>query len=1465
MKDHGSRTALIVHIDSFETPPDRPGRAPDPLPFGRVVDDFRVELAAYEYRTRTCRPATAAHLRAAVRQVVEAAGPDDVVLVYLLTHGQLDKGNHALYALAADGVPSHDSDGDVAAWVREYSAEVGARDRPHLLFLLDICRAGRAGRQDWQLETMNTIGRTWVVAASESDENAFNARLTQAVTGFLRELRDPCAAAEIDHQLSYVPWEFFIRKVRAGVLEMGRDGTEQRIVTTPYEPSLVPDPLPFFRNPLPLARDQISDTAFRISDTPFASGRRDGGTELFDACHFTDMAMGGGVRILPAGESSFRDRDKVMRALSGWLRAAYGEDARPGGGTRPGDALRVVTGRAGAGKSALLGMLACQLHPGLRPATRGWRREWPGGLPRTPAVAAVHCRDLTVGLVCRSIDAQLRLDAADAGPVPLLRALRSMRRPALIILDAVDEALDPAALATDLMEPLGRQAAAGDRPALRLVAGARSRSPVVDLLCANGLPAGALLDLDREEDADQLRDELFLFAQTLLLAGAAADRASAAAFATALVDRLVPAVAGDRTEWGEYLIATFHLRAVRANAGRLTDPARAAELGAAVDPDLGALVELDLAGHAPHLPWLRPVLGALACARGTGMPAEVIRSAAQRLGPAGTRLDHPTLRTTLDAAKYYTDRAVGAEGVPHYRLFHDSLVARLRDTLGEAGQAAVFEALLDSVPRGGRGRRDWRAAPPYVRRHLLDHPGPPGQAARLLGDAGFLLLGSAEIGAAVDARSTDPAPADRRAALVARAVLDRDAALPASPEPGHRRTQLAIEAARLDAPGLAAALVDDPRGPAPWCPRWVAGPRPAPGAEPAPAGASGVGPAPGGAMLVAAHPGPRVAMYRLDAGPVPVWERSVGAPGRFTVVMAYEEDGRATIVTGGTDHMARLWRPGTRHRRWLSGHGGAIRSLARVGSGPGTTILTGSDDKTIRRWDRNGAPIDRPVQCGVPVRFIVLATVDGVPLALTAAAAGGLNCWRLPLFGWYAAIAGAVRVRAATTIDLSGRSGGATAPGLVLLGEDGTVGVWDLSSRSPVAEHRMLARVRDPLAVTLPGGRYALVGTGGRCLAVDATVVPPRFRPVAELDDDITGLAGTVLTGGPAAVIADAAGSVTVHPLSLGAPFPAGGPSPAEGPAIPGDPSPAGGPTGGPGSPAGGAAAGGSFHAGPESSVTAIGTFRSAPVCTAVPGRSPAPDRVVAVAADRFGDEVLVAAAGADGVTRVVWLGADGGTPVRRRLTLDRHAGADGPPVLREIAGRPFLLMPGSGTAYWHDLSKPGEWSSTPAGPPTTRYPVSGDPGAGGLPSQPGAGGSGRRPVSADVVLHRGTPRMLRGSDDGTADLAEVDGYRLTGHRGPVHCVRAIRGPGESRVLTGGADGTVRLWRVDDATEIDRLDLGTPVEEIHTVAGAGPHSRRHGAGAPDRGHPGSASSVVVVRAGGAVYVFEHLDSEGKRP
>lgn len=207
----------------------------------------------------------------------------------------------------------------------------------------------------------------------------------------------------------------------------------------------------------------------------------------------------------------FQGRERETAALSSWLR-----------GTRSG--MFIVTGPAGSGKSALLGHVLVHSLPDLRDALVQADLVEPlraaEGPPEHAFDLVVHLAGISVSAFIRrvALAADLGTPAGEAqgdvimhvaGDIDwLIKSMAARAGRFTMLLDALDEAQDPLALAGSLIRPLTRL------ENVRVVIGTRgstSESPDfpaggdTDLLeslgFATALSAGAVLTVERDDDA----------------------------------------------------------------------------------------------------------------------------------------------------------------------------------------------------------------------------------------------------------------------------------------------------------------------------------------------------------------------------------------------------------------------------------------------------------------------------------------------------------------------------------------------------------------------------------------------------------------------------------------------------------------------------------------------------------------------------------------------------------------------------------------------------------------------------------------------------------------------------------------------------------------------------------------------------------------------------------------------------
>ena len=176
--------------------------------------------------------------------------------------------------------------------------------------------------------------------------------------------------------------------------------------------------------------------------------------------HFQSRAQG----LTPSWsrrEWYFTGRERVLSEIVDWI-TAWDVDVR----------ARIITGEPGSGKSAVLGRIVTLGHPALREKVpvQELARTGPGTIPPFGSIhSAISVQGRSVDQVAAAIGEDLGLAVGTAGE--LLAALHDRRgEPAVIVVDAVDEAAEPGRLIYELLEPI---ASASRRTGVRLLAGMR--------------------------------------------------------------------------------------------------------------------------------------------------------------------------------------------------------------------------------------------------------------------------------------------------------------------------------------------------------------------------------------------------------------------------------------------------------------------------------------------------------------------------------------------------------------------------------------------------------------------------------------------------------------------------------------------------------------------------------------------------------------------------------------------------------------------------------------------------------------------------------------------------------------------------------------------------------------------------------------------------------------------------------
>jgi WD40 repeat protein len=705
----------------------------------------------------------------------------EATIVFFTGHGVARGKSLYLPVLGTDPARLPDTAIPVARWLDEVEDTDNAVPT---LFVFDVCQAGTAALYQAMQETFGRDRKTWVIAACAPDESAFGARFTSAFAEVLDELR--AGGLNTWPRTEHVPLSTIAQKVDQKMVRLsGADALPQTVFRTPEYATGQGQPFfpdPGFTEDRYVRMRQLMDAGLREMTDAVLARAPD-----LDPIHFFTRVSGTPPGKPYAGSCFFTGRTSELRTMAEWM--------------REGPPLLTVTGSPGTGKSALLGVLTCLCHPQMRELSVAVRSRVPFEVRPTAGsacFAAVHARFRDPSELVASLAAQLGFDRDGGGWTvsKLAGQLAALAEPAVLVIDAVDEALGSRRLVQEVILPLLDARTESGRPVCRMAIGVR---PWWDHLpgLRQAVARGRLIDLDSSTSAPQLAVELAVYIDDLLGAVPGYDRTIAEAVGTRLAE-------AD----GRFLLASLFVDYLARNPPLTL--ARAVEL---LPPDLPGMFRLQL--DASSNPRLGVVLSVVAQAKGQGMPLELIHRCVQS-GVASTTLND--VRDALAEAGFYLRVVDDPEDGPLYRFYHQSLVDYF---LPAADSQALLTGLLTSVSTDGKTRA-WWDAPAYLLRHVLDHAVDAGSPAvdGLILDAGLLVY--AEPRSVV--RSLDAAIstyAQRQASIYA-ASCRMTIGMP----PEQRKHALALDAVRQGRQDLAQAFWDVPTGVEnpPLRFRWATGP-----------------------------------------------------------------------------------------------------------------------------------------------------------------------------------------------------------------------------------------------------------------------------------------------------------------------------------------------------------------------------------------------------------------------------------------------------------------------------------------------------------------------------------------------------------------------------------------------------------------------------------------------------------------
>jgi hypothetical protein len=355
----------------------------------------------------------------------------------------------------------------------------------------------------------------------------------------------------------------------------------------------------------------------------------------------------------------FTGRAAERREISTWLR-----ESRAG--------MLIVTGRAGSGKSALLGNVLAHSHPQLRDLL-----VETGLVDALPAVeqppdnafdAVIHLTGVTTGELVHRIGRAIGVTSIPGTPLgqdldDLIAALHHRHRELTLLVDALDEAQEPATIAASVLRRIAAV------PGCRVVVGTRSSTKEgpdqpdtsdEDLLDALGRDR-TTVTITVTRDPDAIREYVYR--------RLTAARAHHQLPETTPVDDIVGLIEAQPSR--QFLYARLAVHEIIANP-ELVQPARREDLLDLLGRDHRALFAAAVDRLARLNPVNEPLLEALALARGRGLPrADRIWAlvAGALVDEAGIDVAEADIDAILDTAAPYI--MLDAEhGQSVYRLAH---------------------------------------------------------------------------------------------------------------------------------------------------------------------------------------------------------------------------------------------------------------------------------------------------------------------------------------------------------------------------------------------------------------------------------------------------------------------------------------------------------------------------------------------------------------------------------------------------------------------------------------------------------------------------------------------------------------------------------------------------------------------------------------------------------------------------
>jgi|GEM_PF-5259502 len=612
----------------------------------------------------------------------------DRVVFYYTGHGELDGDNlHLLAKDSEDGLVTTSISAETIGKILMAKRAGGQKRRvKNCLLIFDTCHSAAGafdvGKKLEKFFDQGDRGRFFILAAALPREEAMAGALAHAL---IQAFHDESLGGNYQPHLFFEQLEAYInRKVLPHRVFSATLGS------SPDESDFFPNPR--FKPGLP-AGVSVAEARRNVDEDELQT-------------FWGPVSRGVELDVQPGWY--FTGRRRVLGELSAWL--SNTEDTRS----------RLITGRPGSGKSAILAKIVTLSDPEYRLKALQHDPEVAQLIQEASIDLAVHAKGKTLQDMTRRLADSLGVEAQESAVLANLKSRTTLYR---VIVDSLDEAREPELIAEELLAPMHSisnvKLLVGTRPEYKNQLGAKAVEMHID--SPEYFEKSDLYDYVKNRLLVRLEESSSLFQRNKdkvsELSAAVADKA----YPNFLIARLVT----------EDLLSS-PLPVENIDVGSIKFPTSA-----------GMAFEQFLSRFGPDEQRAKDLLTPLAWAEGVGLPWTTIWPTSASILSSKTYTDDD-IRWLLDrVGSFVVEGLEGGRSV--YRLYHQALADHLRHQHeSRDAETAITTALLDTIPTSGTIQRDWSNVQPYVRNHVAEHAAAAGILHEVLIDPGFLLYANCD-------------------------------------------------------------------------------------------------------------------------------------------------------------------------------------------------------------------------------------------------------------------------------------------------------------------------------------------------------------------------------------------------------------------------------------------------------------------------------------------------------------------------------------------------------------------------------------------------------------------------------------------------------------------------------------------------------------------------------------------------